>query len=214
MALKSKNGVLLYKDGHLCTTCCGPVDYLIIIYEWDPPAHDLDTGTTFLGETVGWACGDLANYMFWASGDNTEGGPEQVNVMVRQARANGRWSNSVEIHCAAGWYIPNGGSGPARLRVTFNGITQVKTIAPGAQNVCATTPVGIITVFDDWTFTLGDIPGGEIKSDFTPLAKARFAICKTCPDSTEDAFSCRLFSGCCFGQHRTTPTFKCPAGLW
>jgi hypothetical protein len=152
MSLKSKNGKLLSNSGHLCTTCCS--DILTILYEWDLGVFDLDTGTTFLGGIVGWACAGGAPYIFLVSGDNTSFGPEQVNVMVREAHTDGAWSSSVEILCAAGWYTPSGGSGPARIRVTFNGVSSLISISPGSQTTCASTPVAIITVHDDWTFTL------------------------------------------------------------
>jgi hypothetical protein len=153
MSLKSKDGKLLARDGHLCTTCCSH-DLLSIIYEWDPPSRDLDTGTTFLGSIVGWSCGNSGLYITWSSGDNTSYGPEEVIVDVIQALSDGAWVSSVEINCSAGWYSPAGGSGPARLRVTFHGITQEISITPGSQSSCATTPVGLITVHDDLTFTL------------------------------------------------------------
>ena len=67
MSLRSHNGVLLCKDGHLCTTCCTPNDLsLRIWYEWVEPNHDLDTGTRFLGQTVGWSYvppGGIARYV-------------------------------------------------------------------------------------------------------------------------------------------------------
>jgi hypothetical protein len=129
-------------------------DYLTIIYEWDFPQPDLDTGTTFLGNTVGWACGGAASYIYWLSGDNTTYGPEVVEVMVRDAHTDGAWVSSVEIQCAAAWYTFAGGSGPARLRVTFNGVSSVLSISPGNQAGCVNHLVGIITVHDDWTFNL------------------------------------------------------------
>ena len=157
MALKSKNGILLSKAGHLCNSCCSG-NFLTILYEWDSPAADLDTGTTFLGVVVGYACGPNSGpyvpYIVLQSGDNTSYGPEHVDVMVREAHTAGAWVSSVEILCAAGWYTGNNGSGGARLRVTFNGVTQSIPIAPGNQGGCASTPVGRITVHDDWTFTL------------------------------------------------------------
>ncbi len=153
MALKSKNGILLSRNGHLCTTCCED-NFMTILYEWDPPTRDLDTGTSFLDGTVGWSCGGSGPFITWLSGDNTSYGPEEVMVQVRESHAAGAWVSSVEIHCADGWYSPAGGSGPARLRVTFNGVTQTMSFSPGSQKTCATTPVGKITVHDDWTFTL------------------------------------------------------------
>ena len=153
MSLKSINGVLLSRNGHLCTTCCAD-QFMTILYEWDPPTADLDTGTTFLGGTVGWSCGGVSAFITWISGDNTDFGPEEVRVQVRESHAAGAWVSSVEIHCAAGWFGERDSNPPARIRVTFNGVTKTMSFSPGFQDACATTQVGKITVHDDWTFTL------------------------------------------------------------
>jgi len=52
-------------------------------------------------------------------------------------------------------------------------------------------------------------PSGEIPQ--TELSKQRFEICKTCDQVKDQAFACRLYKGCCFGQWRTQPTSQCPA---
>lgn len=51
-------------------------------------------------------------------------------------------------------------------------------------------------------------------SPIIALAKARFAVCKTCPDALDGAFHCRRWKGCCFGRLRTDPATLCPRGLW
>jgi len=158
MALRSHNGVLLCKDGHLCTTCCSDPS-LWIYYEWVEPNHDLDTGTRFLGQTVGWRYQPPGGtvYEVWTSGDNRGLGPETVECYVGQYH-HIAWSGSVQIDCMAGWYEPvNNPSiwgNPATIRVVFNGVTQTMSISPGHQSVEATHPVAKIIVFDDWTFIL------------------------------------------------------------
>lgn len=155
MSLKYKNGKLLAKDGHLCLTCCYPYpkEDLYLEYRWGAPMRDLDTGTTFLGGIVGWACGSSAPYMVW-HGDNIGYGPEIIEINVTAAHTAGLWTNSVLVNCAAGWHAPAGGSGPAVLYAFFNGVIKTKTVNPGQQSSCASTPVGSITVYDDWTFDL------------------------------------------------------------
>jgi hypothetical protein len=53
----------------------------------------------------------------------------------------------------------------------------------------------------------------HIHGDCTAIAKARFEVCKSCPDSP-DGFNCKLVDGCCFGKRRTDPSFHCPKGAW
>lgn len=115
---------------------------------------DLDTGTTFLGNSIGWDCPG-GPYLDWVTGDNTsQDGYEQVNVLVDQALADGQWTSSVQVGLVAGWYQPANGSGSAQVRVTYNGVTKSKTINPGSDNKCETTSVGTVTVYDDSTFDL------------------------------------------------------------
>lgn len=155
MPFKTVNGRILVRNGHWCTTCCGSQGsgVVLIEYSWTPPQLDLDTGTSFLSTKVGWACSASGPYITW-SGDNTGYGPEIVTVDVRAAYRDSAWASSCEIVCSAGWYSPAGGSGPALLTVTFNGVTQTLTISPGQQSNCASTTVARVTVHDDWTFTV------------------------------------------------------------
>ena len=135
--------------------CCNRYlpENLYLEYRWAAPMRDLDTGTTFLGGIVGWSCGSSAPYLLW-HGDNTGNGPEIVEVDVTAAHAAGLWTNSVQVLCAAGLYIPAGGSGLAALYAFFNGVIKTKIINPGQQDSCATTPVGIITLHENGTFEL------------------------------------------------------------
>ena len=45
-------------------------------------------------------------------------------------------------------------------------------------------------------------------------AKRRFAICRACEHSRDDAFACALHPGCCFGKYRTVTANHCPQGHW
>jgi hypothetical protein len=124
----------------------------VVEYTWPPDQSDLDTGTTFLGSTVGFSWASTATYMNWTGDDVTEGGSEIVAIDINGAAEAGALPSSFQITCAAGWYIPAGGSGPATLHVyllnqrtgqRFGEVT--REITPGAQNGAATTPVGSAT---------------------------------------------------------------------
>lgn len=157
-------GLLLLTGGLVTCQCCATSgdDYeLAVKYGWeDTGMLDLDTKTVFLSEQVGWSCGDSGTYVAWLAGgsgaqdDTTLNGFERVNVRVDLARTNAQWTSSVNIELYAGWYSPAGGSGPATVTVSYNGVTTSKTISPGSQSNCAATSVGTITVYSDGTFEL------------------------------------------------------------
>lgn len=44
--------------------------------------------------------------------------------------------------------------------------------------------------------------------------KRRFEICKTCPESLEDAGKCKHYGGCCFGHWRGIQANHCAEGKW
>jgi hypothetical protein len=135
-------------------------------YSWNQGSNDLDTGTTFLDGTVGFSAPGGNDYLSFTSGDNTSnGGSETATVNVGQAFVDAKWNDSVTIACAAGWYEPANGSGPAELDVVLRNKTTLKevasahkTLSPGHQNGLATTSVGTITVttVDDTSGTVGD----------------------------------------------------------
>jgi hypothetical protein len=156
-AYNSGGGKFRLRNGNfaLAGTCKNFGADMVVFYEWDAPARDLDTGTTFLGVSVGWSIGGgQAGIIRWPSGDNVDHGPEIVYVFARATLAKGLWAGRTVIDCCAGWYIPAGGGGPARIRVALDGVTRSKTISPGAQSGGASTPVASITLFGDMTFTL------------------------------------------------------------
>jgi len=131
-----------------------------IYYEWADlgSSRDLDTKTTFLGYSCGWSVTPSstgqAGVIRWPSGDNTQSGPEIVFIYAQRTLEQGMWSGQTNIECYAGWYIPAQGSGPARIRVVYNGNTQTKIISPGSQSGAANTHVASITLREDGSFTL------------------------------------------------------------
>lgn len=123
---------------------------LKVLYTWPASQSDLDTATTFLGDTVGYSCGDSSTYMVWTGDDTGTGGLEQVTVLISDAASNNALPTNFDIDAKAGWFAPAGGSGPASLEMYLEnpmsgalyGERVSKTIAPGSQSGCATTPVG------------------------------------------------------------------------
>lgn len=157
-------GRLLLVGGLVSCQCCAPAGEafeLAVKYGWEGTGMaDLDTKTNFLGESVGWECGDSGTYVQWLLGgsgaqdDTTVDGFERVNVRVDAARSAMLWTSSVNIELFAGWYSPSLGTGPALVTVVYNGVTRTKTITPGTQSTCAATAVGTVTVYANGTFTL------------------------------------------------------------
>jgi hypothetical protein len=130
---------------------------MTIWYEWADlgNSNDLDTNTTFSGRSVGWSVGTgQVGIIKWPSGDNVNQGPEEVRIWAAYTRDIGLWSEETTIICRAGWYSPAGDSGPARIRVVYNGDTHTKIISPGSQSGAAQTQVATITLRADGTFTL------------------------------------------------------------
>jgi hypothetical protein len=146
---------------------CG-IDDVFVSYRWQASQRDLDTGTTFLGVTVGYS-GGTSPYLDFSGDDTSTGGTETVRVHLKDSHDAGAWTDTVTIDLAAGWYIPAGGSGPALVDValidpTTGELMNVtgKLIDPGAQEGLATTPVGLVTI----TLT-GDSSSGMPTETFT-----------------------------------------------
>lgn len=127
---------------------------MAITYDWrGTNQYDLDSKTVAFGEQVGWTCGDSGVYVLWLAGgsgskdDTSLNGYERVDIRVDQARIDLLWSDSYNIECYAGWYLPAGGTGNAKISVRYRGITKEKTINPGTQSTCASTSVATVTVY-------------------------------------------------------------------
>ena len=125
---------------------------LVVEYTWPAGQRDLDTATTFLGGTVGYAASSSAPYVRWTGDDQTAGGSEVATIDLDGAFTARAVGSSFVIDCKAGWYAPAGGSGSATLNVYFRpkdstgfGATVARrTIVPGTQSSVASTPVGRI----------------------------------------------------------------------
>lgn len=158
-------GEVITRGGLPSCTCCESFE-LAIKYDWAGTGmDDLDTHTAAFGESCGWSdfdgppgflysCGVYGTYMDWLVGgdgfqdDTSTDGFERVDVRVDLAHTDSLWTSSYNIECYAGWYEPNGGSGPFLLTVTYKGDTKTESISdPGTSTTCATTHVATITVY-------------------------------------------------------------------
>lgn len=92
---------------------------LVCEYTWPRSKKDLDTGTTFLGETVGYNYNFVAPYMLWTGDDQNTGGREVVVIDIDGAVAAGEALSAFSIDCLADWFGPADGFGPATLSVYF-----------------------------------------------------------------------------------------------
>jgi hypothetical protein len=164
----SDSGSLVLSDSEEDPCCCGNCEILKITYDWsESSSSDLDTGTTFIGYKVGWppppssnACGTGNNeYISWGGDNTSSSASEYVLIYFKKALDAGLWNTSTQVDLAAGWYSPANGSGPAKVIVECYNVTdedtkKEKVINPGSQNVCASTNVGSITIYEDGSFTL------------------------------------------------------------
>jgi len=69
---------------------CDPLqDFdLVVTYTWPVTQRDLDTGTRFLGESVGYSAGG-SRYMTFSGDDTSAGGRETIVVNLHAAFAAG-----------------------------------------------------------------------------------------------------------------------------
>lgn len=131
-------------DGLVSDSEPPPFGELVIVYDWSGQP-DLDTGTTFLGETVGYGHGGSSPYMNW-TGDDTSDGNETVTIDLAQAYIDGEITTEAIVNCAADWYPPAGGSGPANLTVIYNGQSDLYVINPPNLLTPAVTPARTVTI--------------------------------------------------------------------
>jgi hypothetical protein len=129
---------------------------LVIEYSWPADQRDLDTGTVFLGSTVGYLCGGSVPYIFFSGDDTKIGGKETVKVRLGISFNEGQWVDEVFVDLNAGWFGSND-RGPASVTAyterDLGGGTPVVgnnavsfVIDPGFQSGCASTKVGVAKV--------------------------------------------------------------------
>lgn len=204
MPLKSKAGKLLSSHGHLCLTCCdqcsGPycVDFGVLFPPVYPSAAPDYSPRSY--SCVGFGYSTVSSTTYIKSLTNPLPVPAQF-VVTKIAS----FDDDLEID-----------------GVSLGGQCAYPTIYP-VGTVLTSQPVGgmtILTVVDNYGVSTGGV-GCACWVPVTPalnrvgidIAKARFEVCKSCPNSP-DGFSCNLVSGCCFGKKRTDQAFHCPKGSW
>lgn len=140
-------------DGSGVRAASNPFGILTVEYSWSG-SPDLDTGTRFLDDAVGFGQGGLGTYMSW-TGDNTSSGSETVEIDLAQAWEDGVISSFADVTCLADWYPPAGGSGPAQLDISYaiGGIVVATLSAPirPAIQTPAATRVQSVRVAEDGT---------------------------------------------------------------
>ena len=129
----------------------GGLGVLYVTYSWfGTGQRNLNTATKFLSATVGHACGISSQYLYW-SGDNTGvDGSESASILVDKAYDDWLWTSSTNIYLYAAWNPVDGGSGPAKVTVKYNGVTRTKDINPVPQAGCVSSYVAhVIVVHND-----------------------------------------------------------------
>ena len=138
---------------------------LVLTFNWTT-YNNLETGTTFLGQTVGAGYGS-SPYMTWSAA-NTNAGPEYVIIDLAAAFSAGLINDYADISIASDWNISAGGKGAAILNSSYGGNEQFPMILPGHSNP-STTPVIKLRVYADgvnyeffpatWGASASTIPG-------------------------------------------------------
>jgi len=67
---------------------------------------------------------------------------------------------------------------------------------------------------EDYAALRARFSGADAVTPAAIKAKARYAICKSCVNSENNAFGCKLHKGCCFGRWRSQPESRCYLGKW
>ena len=128
------------------------VDDLVleIQYSWPADQPDLDTGTFFLGESVGFGCG-FSPYISFSGDDTSTGGIEIVQVALGASFAAGAWSEEVLVDMNVQWFLEPY-RGPATITVSTASMAEdgeiiphnnafAFVIVPGVGGGCASKPV-------------------------------------------------------------------------
>lgn len=130
---------------------------LFVSYTWSADTRDLDTGTQFLDEKVGFSCptGDNSGKYTKFSGDNTgQQGNEDATILLGKALKEGKFKGTTEVLFNAGWHGATF-QGDATLTLKLirtsagkevEGTVLSLPINPGAQNDCSSTLVGTLTI--------------------------------------------------------------------
>lgn len=197
MSLKTHNGKLLARNGHLCTTCCSHCINFHYLFPWIYPSAAPDYAPR------GYYCGNIeASTTYIKSIQNPL--PVRANLVVVEIV---RVDDDLEID---GVSI----GGRCALPVSIPAGTILSTQDPGG--------VTVLTIVDNYGVNTGalgiacwiPVESAILGSPNVTLSRSRYETCRACADSLQEGFACRLVTTCCFGRDRTNPDFHCPAGKW
>ena len=191
--LKHRGGHLLAKNGHLCLSCCeddlcsGPtcVNFATLFPMYYPYSIAPPCQPQII--KVKWISNPLA-----VSGELVVSSPAHFDDDLQvndEPTIGGECTYPIDL--PVGFVITSGVPAGAQVKLTLWDNWGVYCFGTG----CAC-----------WRPTT--------LSSFVDVAQARFALCKSCSESLQDGFGCRLVEGCCFGRKRSTPNFSCPKGSW
>jgi len=88
---------------------------LEIIYSWPSGQYDLDSVTTFLGQSVGFGFGNNSKPYIQFFGDNVSGGPEKTVIDLKNAYLDGLISGNLSIDCYADWFPATQAANPDKV---------------------------------------------------------------------------------------------------
>lgn len=215
--IKSRNGALLSRGGHLCLTCCGHncnspdcINFAVLFPRVYPPSApqyqprskyctglfgSTRTSTTYISDIPNTldVDGDLVVTALSGFDDDLE---------VDGVSIGGDCSEPIAL--PAGYVIANGIPPGGTVNLTVVDNYGIYSGGSGCACWVPSAPLGSVNP---------RLVSPLFQDSFTASAKARFEVCKTCPESP-DGFTCHLFNGCCFGSRRTDPSFHCPSGRW
>lgn len=220
--LKARNGRLLSRNGHLCKTCCSPcppcegdcIDFAELFphvrtppFNPSPPGS-YPTGDVCFNPILGQDVPVLVIYeriVINTSGVQADlvvsGGELYIDDVLKVdgillADEICSWPTRFPCNTILASSVPAGGT---------VSLTLLDTFGVEAQGIgCACWRPAVV----------GAIPPTLKRPTPSPLAKVRFEVCKSCSDSLQDGFGCRLITGCCWGRRRADPNTTCPKNLW
>jgi hypothetical protein len=232
--LKHHGGRLLAKNGHLCLSCCDSCaspwswDFTVTPRIYGPEWSQVDQQTVRLS--------------YKDSSDCSSSGVDWIQAGTAACCAIAPESGALIISASGLVETQNAGYEMLHVRidggnVLTSGSTESgggcvmeekseSTVIPVVQGqivrimIDSTTKDGRYHLGAYWQigFSFGPTPpaSSRIASAAMPASPGalRFAICKSCSESLQDGFACRLVGGCCFGRKRSETSFSCPQGKW
>lgn len=135
-----------------------PFGVLTLVFSW-PATPDLDIAVSFLADRMGWNQLNVGTYMTWSGDDQNPAGSETVAVDLAAAWTAGDIDTFADVRCAADWYPPKSGSGPATLAISYSlgGYSETLAILPASVTPAASL-VQALRVLADGSVALAAAP--------------------------------------------------------